>query len=170
MAVLWYVMRSKPRKEEVAWKQLRAKKIEVYYPQIRVHPVNPRAKKYRPYFPGYLFINVDIDEVGVSTLQYMPHTLGVVSFGGEPANVPEALIHALKKRVDEINEAGGELFDELKVGDKVRIDSGPFEGYEAIFDGRLPGSERVRVLLKFISDRRVPVELDASNIKQSKRK
>lgn len=170
MAVLWYVMRSKPRKEEVAWKQLRAKKIEVYYPQIRVHPVNPRAKKYRPYFPGYLFINVDIDEVGVSTLQYMPHTLGVVSFGGEPANVPEALINALKKRVDEINEAGGELFDELKVGDKVRIDSGPFEGYEAIFDGRLPGSERVRVLLKFISDRRVPVELDASNIKQSKRK
>lgn len=170
MAALWYVMRSKPRKEDVAWKQLRAKNIEAFYPRIRVHPVNPRSKKFRPYFPGYLFIKVDIEEIGVSTLQYMPHTLGLVSFGGEPADVPEALVMALKKRVEEINLAGGELFDELKAGDKVRIDSGPFEGYEAIFDGRLPGTERVRVLLQFLSDRRVPIELDASSIKQTKRK
>jgi transcriptional antiterminator RfaH len=163
-------MRSKPRKQEVASQQLRGKNIEVFFPKVRVHPVNPRSRKYKPYFPGYLFVKVDLDDVGISTLQYMPHTLGLVSFGGEPADVPEPMVLALKKRVDEINQAGGELFDELKTGDSVFIDSGPFEGYEAIFDGRLPGTERVRVLLQFLSDRKVPIELDASNIKQSKRK
>ena len=59
----------------------------------------------------------------------------------------------------------------LKAGDTVRIHGGPFEGYEAIFDTRLDGQERVRVLLQFInSQREVPVELDVSQIrKQDKR-
>ncbi len=67
----------------------------------------------------------------------MPHTFGLVSFGGEPAIVPENLIHAIRKRLDEINAAGGEVFDKLKAGDTVLISSGPFQGYEAIFDARI---------------------------------
>ena len=34
------------------------------------------------------------------------------------------------------------------------------EGYRAIFDARLPGTERVRVLLKMLNDRYVPLEVD----------
>ncbi len=45
---------------------------------------------------------------------------------------------------------------------------GPFEGYEAIFDARLPGTERVRVLLQFLSDRYVTIELDASHLQPKK--
>ena len=101
----------------------------------------------------------------------MPHTVGLVSFGGEPSIVPENLILAIQKRVDEINAAGGEIFDGLKPGETVWISDGPFQGYEAIFDGRLPGSERVRVLLEFLGNRRkVPVVLDASQIVRQKRK
>ena len=54
--------------------------------------------------------------------------------------------------------------DGLKQGDVVQIEHGPFEGYEAIFDARLPGNERVRVLLQLLNDRRVPVELDTADI------
>ena len=54
-------------------------------------------------------------------------------------------------------------------GDLVQINSGPFNGYEAIFDARLPGTERVRVLLQFLSDRHVPVELNVAHIQQKKR-
>jgi transcription antitermination factor NusG len=170
MAILWYALRSKPRKEDAVWQQLHSKGFEVFYPRIRVHPVNPRSKKHKPYFPGYMFIQVDLDEVGLSTFQWMPHTLGLVNFGGDVVDVPEALIHAISKRVEEIGHSGGEVFDGLKSGDHVMIQAGPFEGYEAIFDTRLPGTERVRILLQFLSDRKVPVELDASNIKQIKRK
>ena len=33
------------------------------------------------------------------------------------------------------------------------------EGYRALFDARLPGTERVRVLLKMLNDRYVPLEV-----------
>lgn len=169
MAAHWYALRSKPRKEEVVWKQIRLQGFEVFYPRLRVQPVNPRSRKWRPYFPGYMFVQVDIEQVGLSVFQWMPHTLGLVCFGEEPAIVPENLIHAIKKRVDEIAEAGGEVLAGISHGDKVVISDGPFAGYEAIFDTRIPGSERVRVLLQLLSNQRqVPLELNAGQIQQKK--
>jgi transcriptional antiterminator RfaH len=170
MASQWYALRSKPRKEEILWRQLRAQEFEVFFPRIRVHPVNPRSRKLLPYFPGYMFVNVNLDEVGLSTFQWMPHAIGLVSFDGEPSTVPENLIVAINKRVEEIAAAGGEFFDGIKPGDTVKINTGPFAGYEAIFDARLPGSERVRVLIQMLSDRRIPVELRAGQVEQKKGK
>jgi len=167
MTLRWYALRSKPRKEDFVWHQLNARDIECFYPRLRVHPVNPRARKEKPYFPGYLFIHVNMDDVGISSLRWMPHTFGMVSFDREPATVPDNLILTLKKRINEINEAGGEVFDGLQTGDKIWIHSGPFSGYEAIFDHRLPGKERVRVLLQFLGElRKVPIELDVSQIRK----
>jgi len=166
----WYALRSKPRKEDIVWKQLQLQGFNAYYPRLRVRRVNPRARKVVPYFPGYLFINVDLDQIGLSALQWMPHTLGLVSFGDEPAIVPDSLIHSIRKRVDEINFAGGELLDGLTQGDIVIISDGPFQGYEAIFDARLPGSERVRVLLELLSNqRRVPVEMSVNQIERKRK-
>jgi transcription antitermination factor NusG len=166
----WYALRSKPRKEDVVWRQLRLDGVEVFYPRLRVNPVNPRSKKIKPYFPGYLFVYIDIEQTGISRFQWMPHTIGLVSFGGEPAHVPENLIIELQKRVAEIAEAGGEVFDGLKAGDKVRISNGPFQGYEAIFDARVSGTERVRVLLELLTNkRRVPIELSSGSIEKKKK-
>jgi transcription antitermination factor NusG len=170
MSDYWYALRSKTRKEDVVWRQARDQGFEVFYPRLRVQPVNPRSRKVRPYFPGYLFVRANLGEVGISTFQWMPHSLGLVSFGGEPAIVPENLIHAIRQRVEEIDAAGGEVFDGLKPGDRITIDFGPFEGYEAIFDTRLPGSERVRVLLQLLnSKRQVPMEMNASQIRKKKK-
>jgi transcription antitermination factor NusG len=170
MSQQWYALRSKPRQEDVVWRQLRTEGLEVFYPRIRVTPINPRSRKIKPYFPGYLFVMVDLEETGSSRFQWMPHTLGLVSFGGEPAQVPDNLIIELRKRVTEIAEAGGELFDGLKPGDTVRISSGPFQGYEAIFDTRLPGSERVRVLLELLTNKRqVSIELPSGLIEKTKK-
>ena len=170
MAQNWYALRSKPRKEDIVWKQVRDRGVEIFYPRIRVNPVNPRSRKIKPYFPGYMFVRLDLEELGQSVLKWMPHTVGLVSFGEEPAPVPDHLIHAIQQRVEEIARAGGELLDGLKQGDVVRIEHGPFEGYEAIFDARLPGNERVRVLLKLLNDRQVPVELKTANIVPSRSK
>jgi len=171
MSDLWYAMRSKPRKEDVLWRQLRAQGFEVFYPRVRVHRVNPRARKLEPYFPGYMFVQADLGDTGLSRFQWMPHSLGLVSFGGEPSTVPDNLIAEIRKRVEAIAAAGGEVFDGLKAGDTVRIQEGPFRGYEAIFDARLPGTERVRVLLEFLGNqRKIPVELNASQIQQIKKK
>lgn len=168
MALHWYAVRIKPRKEEVVWKMMRERGFEVFYPRLRVNPVNPRSRKFQPYFPGYLFLHADVDEAGLSAFQWLPHTTGLVSFGGEPAAVPDNLIYAIRNRVDEIANAGGEVFDGLHKGDRVRINYGPFEGFEAIFDARITGTERVTVLLEFLSHRYVSVELNASHLQAKK--
>lgn len=164
----WYAIASHPNKEDVLWQHLQSRNVEVFYPRIRVNAVNPRSRKIRPYFPGYLFVRTDVEETGLSTFQYMPHAKGLICFGGEPSVVPETLIQAIRQRVGEIAQAGGEIFDGLKEGDPVLIESGPLAGYEAIFDLRLPGSERVRVLLKMLSDRQIPVELSVGQIRKKR--
>jgi transcriptional antiterminator RfaH len=160
----WYAIRSKPRKEDLVHQKLLSDGFECFYPRLRVNPVNPRAKKVKPFFPGYLFAQLDLEETGLSYFQWMQNSLGIVTFGGEPAVVPENLIHVVRQNVLRIAEAGGEIFDQLKRGDKVMIESGPFEGYQAIFDTRLPGTERVRILLALLNDHQIPVEIDASRL------
>jgi transcriptional antiterminator RfaH len=164
MNMLWYVMRSKPNKESLLWEQLSIQNIECYYPRLRVQPVNPRARKLRAYFPGYLFIRVDLERVNLSTLQWMPGAAGLVSFGGEPASVPDAMVHTIRNRVDEINAAGGDVLEGMKKGQTVAIHAGPFAGYTAIFDTRLSGNERVRVLLELLDSGQLPVELPTGQI------
>ncbi len=168
MAKYWYALHSHPNKEELLWQQLMAREVEVFYPRIPANPVNPRARKIKPYFPGYLFINADLEQAGISVFRWMPYATGLVMFGGEPAVVPEALIYTVRQRVDEITRAGGEVLNEVKPGERVVIQDGPFAGYEAIFDVRLPGKERVRVLLQMLTRRSVPLELSAGQIQKKK--
>ena len=120
--------------------------------------------KAKLYFPGYVFIHTDLEQIAPSTLQWMPGARGFVSFDRQPSMVPEAPIHAVKKRVDENNTVGGELLEGLKQGGLVEFKSGPFSGYEAIFDARLQGDERVRMLLKMLQGKslakmEIPAEL-----------
>jgi len=169
LAVNWYAIRSKPNKEDFLARQFEAQGVEVYHPRIRVRVVNPRARKVRPYFPGYIFIQVDLEEIGRSTLQWMPGAIGLVSFDGEPASVPESLINAIRKRVDEVNASDRGVMEGLTQGQLVTIQAGPFAGHEAIFDVHLSGAERVRVLLKLINKQQLPLDLPSAQIQPKKR-
>lgn len=164
MTASWYCLHSKPHKEEFLFDQLVLREIEAFYPQVRVKPINPRARKIKPYFPGYVFARVDLEQCNPSSLHWIPGTAGLVSFGGEPACVPDPLIQAIRRRVDEINAGGGQAQNGLRAGDIVTIQADPFRGYKAIFDARLSGNERVRVLLRVLDNRQVPLELSAGDI------
>ena len=167
--MFWYALRSKPIKEMPLWHEIRARGVECFYPYLRVQPVNPRCRAIQPYFPGYLFVHVDLEQIGFSTLQWMPFSLGLVSFGGQPATIPESLVHAIRQRVEQVNAAGGEQPAGLKRGEGVVISAGPFSGYEAIFDQSIHGTERVRVLLKLLAQKQLPLELPAGYIQQINR-
>ncbi|MDD5369216.1 MAG: transcription termination/antitermination NusG family protein [Anaerolineaceae bacterium] len=169
MPINWYTLHSQPHKEDLLWQQVLSRGFECFYPRIRVTPINPRSRKIRPYFPGYMFVHTDLDASGSSIFRWMPYATGLVSFGGDPATVSDALVNALKRRIMEIEQAGGEFFESVHPGDPVLIEDGPFAGYEAIFDVRLPGTERVRVLLKMLSHRVLSVELQAASIKKKKK-
>ena len=162
----WYVMQSKPQKESFLNEQLCLRGIETYYPKIRINPVNPRSKKVKPYFPGYLFLRVDLEKVGSSTLNWIPGASSLVSYGGEPAYVSDALVQSIQRRIDDGEIAGKDVVQNFKHGDVVTIHSGLFSGYRAIFDSRLKGNERVRVLLEMLQNRQVCVELSRGQIER----
>jgi transcriptional antiterminator RfaH len=158
-------MHSKPNKEEVLYEQLCIRRIETYYPRLKVQTVNPRARKLIPYFPGYLFVRADLDSLGPSTLKWMPGAHGLVGFGGDPARIPDDLLQVLRQKVEQLNAAGEKQENKFNRGDIVTIQSGPFAGYQAIFDAQLPGHERVRVLLQMLWDRQVGLEITRGELK-----
>ena len=160
----WYALQSKPQQENFLWGQLCMRNIDAYYPRIRVQTVNPRSKKIKPYFPGYMFVNADLDQVGVSTIQWMPGVARMLSFGNEFAPIPDHLMQAIRERVDTINASDSEMFASLKQGDIVVLRSGVFAGYEAIFDTRLPGHDRVRVLLNLLENRQLRMVVPTGQI------
>jgi transcriptional antiterminator RfaH len=79
------------------------------------------------------------------------------------------LITAIQRRVDELNASTTKVVADLHPGDPVILQAGPFTGYEAIFDGRISGQDRVRVLLNFLQKRSVPLEVDSKLISRAKR-
>jgi len=165
----WYVLRSKPHKEFPLYEQVVAREIECFFPRVKANPVNPRAAAVRPYFPSYLFVKADLDELGTNTFTWMPYAQGLVCFDGQPAEVPQTIIIRLQNLIQEINAQGGLKPQRFKRGDRVRVKDGPFEGYEGIFDSQLSGTNRVRVLLKLLSDRQMPVEMNTNQITNQQR-
>jgi transcriptional antiterminator RfaH len=155
----WYVAHSKPRNEELLWKQFRLRNIESYYPCINVPTVNPRARKVQPYFPGYLFVYVDLERIGKSTLKWIPGGAGLVSFDDEPAFIPDSMIYAIKQRIQSLKRGAEEKVVPLCKGDIIVVHGGVFTGYEGIFDIQLSGTDRVRVLLSLLENRLVSVEM-----------
>ena len=63
----------------------------------------------------------------------------VVSFGGEVPAVPDAILQAIRRKVDEVNASGGEMPPTVSPGTTVNIEAGPFAGYQARCDSNLPG-------------------------------
>lgn len=164
----WYILRSKPNKEDFLLGQVLAYQVEAYYPAVRARAVNPRARKYKPYFPGYLFVHVDLQQTPSSFWRWLPGARGLVAFGETPAPVPETLLGAIRRKVSQINEAGGEQLFGLKSGDVVFVQSGPFSDYSAIFDRCLSGNDRARVLIRSLQGAYLPVELPVEYIRKAK--
>lgn len=174
----WYVIHVKPHKERQVTFHLKQSQVETYLPLIQVNPINPRAARVRSLFPSYVFVRFDPQSTGLSVVQWTPGVRRLLEFGGQLAAVPDNAVSELRRRVAQISAAGGLALDGLNPGDRLKIVSGPFAGYEAIFDSRLPGTERVRIFLEWIrrNQRRqdvprvIPVELNASSVQKVKSK
>lgn len=123
----------------------------------------------RPYFPGYLFVQLDLSDENHKNIQWIPGGMGLISYGDEYPIVPANLIAAVRRRLEDIELAGGELFADLKSGDVLTIQDGPFQGYEALFDSRIKGTDRVKVLLKLLKGQLMKVEVPSSKVSKKRR-
>ena len=160
----WFVLRSKPNKEELLCKQMEAYGIEAYLPQVKIKPVNPRARRARPYFTGYLFVKLDLQSKGFSLLQWMPYSLGLVNFGGSPSTIPDEWIHSIQKQIADFTIIEASPYS-IQHGDLVTVERGPFAGHKAMFDTNLSGTERARVLLLLLQNRQLVIDLPVNYLR-----
>ena len=156
---MWHVLRSKPHQEDSLYRFVTSEGYRIFYPQIPANPVNPRARKIKSYFPGYMFVHACLADIGQNAFQYLPFSIGLVWLGGEPAVVADTVVHTLQTRIAEIWDAGGLTYTDLEPGQRVIIQEGVFEGYEGIFNAYTSGNDRVHILLKMLNDRFVPMEI-----------
>ena len=160
----WYVLHCKLRKEQVVYEQLLVRAIEAFFPRTPSRSADKRKSRMEAYFPGYIFVHADLEQLGITSLQWLPGLIDIVKFGGIPARVPDALINAIRSKIKRINNTGEDIVQQMKSGDMVDIIDGPFVGHKAIFDSRLSGGERARVLLTLLDHQTLQIQLPISQL------
>jgi transcriptional antiterminator RfaH len=143
----WYVLHTKARCERQVAIGLHQRGVPVYLPLIWVSPVNPRASRERPFFPGYLFAKVDFQTVGIDILRWSPGVKGLVELSGQPVIVPDTFVTEMQHHLDRVRAIGGMAQDGVRRGEFVKLSGGPFLGYEGLFNARLYGADRAQILL-----------------------
>jgi transcription elongation factor/antiterminator RfaH len=162
----WYAVQTKPHSEFLAKNVLSSvPEVQAYLPTLQVEPVNPRAQKIRPFFPGYLFAYVDLDQVGPSAIQWSAGVTRLVGYGEKPIPIPDRVIAEIRRRVQEAQHEDPLGVGQFQQGDRVRITAGPLEGFEGMFDARLGGRTRSRILLEFVG-RLTATEVDIRTLEK----
>lgn len=164
----WYAFQSKTHKEKFLCEQLRIREIETFFPTIRSQTASSRVQRLKPYFPGYVFGNLDLEVSNQSIREWLPGAVRIVSFGGDPVSVPDHFINILRQHLETINASSLAVSKDYQQGEVITINTGPFAGYEGIFNARLPGRDRVEVLLKLLQGSQIRVELPIEQITSQK--
>jgi transcriptional antiterminator RfaH len=143
----WFVVRSKPRKEECAVRHLTRRGIEVFFPRI-LEPLGlGNDWTTVPLFPGYLFVEIDLLN-DFHQIIWSPGVKGFVAFGEVPTAIQSRVVQFLKQ------EAGADGVirptRRFHKGDRVRIKRGPFAGLIGIIEKPCPEHGRIRVLMDFL--------------------
>jgi len=143
----WYAVQTQPRREDVAAARLAEMGVAAFCPRYKQRVILHGYKREvtRPLFPGYLFAAFDRGEA-LRAVHYARGVRGVVSFGGEPATVPDELLRGIVARQRE-----GYVRLEppaLRDGQRIEVVAGPFAGYTGIFEESRSGTDRVAILLE----------------------
>jgi transcription elongation factor/antiterminator RfaH len=142
----WYAVISHPRKEALALQHLERQGFGAYLPLVsQVVRLKTRTVTVpKAFFPGYLFVSLDVSAHRWRSVNGTYGVTGLVSFGDRLAPTPRGLIERLR----ELTAATGErcFEDPLQPGAQVRVVGGPMDRFVGVFQGQDAGS-RVRSLI-----------------------
>lgn len=148
----WYAIHTHLHQEPRAEANLRAWDVETFYPKVREQRRNQfsGAITYltKPFFPRYLFVKFDVDQL-LHKVWFTRGVHSVVSFGGTPSPVEDEVIEFVQRRADDNGFV--KLSDELKPGDKVVMKGGMLDSLIGVFEREMNDSERVMILLQTIN-------------------
>jgi transcriptional antiterminator RfaH len=143
MTVEWYVVQTKPRKEEFVLGQLSSRQTETFFP--RLFESIGRVDRVTAMFPSYLFVKLDIERLGKG-VRYTPGVKDFLRCEGEPEPLSPEIVAGLQDRTGPSGIYRRPPIP-FQPGARLRIEDGPLRGLEVIFERELSGPERVAVLL-----------------------
>lgn len=144
----WYVVYSKPNREEYAQFHLQRKGIEVFFPRLQLPAAATRQRQIIPLFPSYLFVQLSIPEEHAA-VAWCPGVRCLVSFNGVPAPLDEGVVRFLKSQATE--EGLINAHSNLTIGQEVCITQGPLEGLKGIIQQPPDAKGRVRILMNLLN-------------------
>jgi transcriptional antiterminator RfaH len=146
---LWYVIQTKPKKEQEAKSYLSTRGVEVFNPLMETFVLrNGRmSRELKSLFPGYFFGKFDLDQ-NYALVRWGKGVRKVLGFGEYPTPVSEEVVGIIKEKTD----AQGivKLNHRFKANDVIRIKTGPLKDLLGIFERWISDSERVRILLNLM--------------------
>lgn len=156
----WFAALTRARHEKRVEERLSCKGVKAYVP---LYEKTSRWKDRRvrlrlPLFAGYVFVSLPWRD-RLRALE-VPGVVRFVSFGGNPAAVPDEEIESI--RVSLQSGLGVKPTQGLCLGQRVRIHSGPLEGCEGYLVRR-KGAYRLILSVSLIQ-RSIAVEIDARDV------
>ena len=157
----WYVVYSKPHKEEQVQLHLGLKGIESFFPRLQLPGRKSSKKGVTPLFPNYLFVRIDL-LTEAHYVVWSPGVKRIVSCSDTPIPLEEGVVRFLKDRADASGIIRAQ--SQLVAGQKVEITGGPFDGFIGIIEKPPNAKGRVKILLKLLS-RQISVKLGVEFIR-----
>ncbi|NLG40190.1 MAG: transcription termination/antitermination protein NusG [Chloroflexi bacterium] len=117
----------------------------------------------RHVFPGYVLVNMILEEDSWFVVRNTPGVTGFVGMGDEPTPLRPEEVASILRRME--NEAPTFKVT-YKPGDRVRIVDGPFNDFRGIVDEIYMDRSKIRVMVNFFG-RETPVELDFLQVEKA---
>jgi transcriptional antiterminator NusG len=170
MVMNWYIIHTYSGRElkvadmlkkQIEKQNLMSKFGDILVPteEYSVKKKGKTIKKSKVLFPGYIMIEMDMNE---ETLSLVKNTTGVTGFIGKENNRPKALtedeVEAMLKRVEDAKKHVIEQIP-FKEGDPITVIGGPFSGFNGVVEEIYPDRGKVKVMV-VVFERSTPVELD----------
>ena len=137
---------------------------EVLVPTEEVIEVR-RGKKVtaeRRFMPGYVLVRMEMSDRGYHLINSINRVTGFLGPQGRPMPMRDAEVNAILNRVQEGEEAPRTLIS-FEIGERVKVNDGPFEGFDALVAGVDEQNQRLQVTVS-IFGRETPDELEYTQV------
>jgi transcriptional antiterminator NusG len=116
----------------------------------------------RKFFPGYILVNVDLNDATWHTVTDTPKVTGFVGNSQFPDPLTD---EEANKIINRIKDGASKPKPKVsfEVGDNVRVTDGPFANFNGVVDDVYPDKGRVKVMVS-IFGRETPVELEYAQV------
>ncbi len=156
----WYAVFTAPQNEKSAVKHLGLRAIESFLPtyeSVRIWKNRQRVRLQLPLFPCYVFACIDNHER--ASVLAAPGVLRIIGNGRKPLPIADTMIEFLRS---DLCISKIEPYQELVLGQKVRIRNGPMQGVQGVLV-RKNNCLRFVITIDLINQH-AAVEIDAGNL------